>query len=206
MPLVVAIVFVAFAYLIVRAGRAAKARTVEIRETWRAFGHARGLEFLPSHGSFRSYEPDRLKGRIDHVDLRIDTFSETETDSNGNTTTTTYTRMRATGDRTLPLHARVYRQHFLSGLGRALGFQDVATGDPAFDATFVVKADDEALVRELLADPLRSALLAFPHAPLLQYKAGELQLNWGGHEADPGVLDAAIAIASAAFRVEETYR
>src|SRR5262249_52256557 len=39
---------------------------------------------------------------------------------------------------------RVYEEHLFSGIGKALGFQDVEVGDAAFDAADVVKADNRA--------------------------------------------------------------
>lgn len=51
-------------------------------------------------------------------------------------------------------------QGFLSGLGAALGMQDVKVGDAAFDDRFVVKTNDPEFIRAALLPEIRSALLS----------------------------------------------
>lgn len=192
------IVIPLFAVLMVWAARSAKARQRAIDDGWRAFAEARRLRFLPPEGPWHRPRGRRIKGRVDHVDVIIDTYSESQTDSNGNTTSSTYTRVVAAADAPLALTAKVYREHFFSGLGRALGFQDVEVRDPEFDRAFVVKASEPEQVRALLAEPLRSALLAFDKHAMFRYENGQMTLTWSGYEDDHAVLDGALAIATAA--------
>ncbi len=187
-----------FAVLMVWAARQAKARQRALDGEWRAFAEARGLRFIPPEGPWHRRKGRRIKGRVDHVDVTIDTYSESETDSNGNTTTSTYTRLVAAAGDPLELQAKVYRAHLFSALGRALGFQDVETSDPEFDRAFVVKASDPQQVRALLAEPLRAALTAFDKHAMFRYERGAMTLTWSGYEADPAVLDGALAIATSA--------
>ena len=48
-----------------------------------------------------------------------------------------------------------------------LGLQDIEVGDPEFDEAFIIKSNDEAFVRELLADPrIRQTIQALPRVRL----------------------------------------
>jgi hypothetical protein len=166
--------------------------------TWRAFAEQRGLRWLPEDGPWYRRQPARIKGRVDDVDLVLDTYTESSTDANGNSTSTTYTRVVARAADPRRLDARVYRTHALSGLGKLLGFQDVDVGDPEFD----VKANDADAVREWLGEDLRRALLGFSAKPSLRHHDGEVTLTWLGWERRPVVLDEALAIVRAACRRE----
>jgi len=58
------------------------------------------------------------------------------------------------------LGLRVYREGFLSRMGKLLGFQDVQLGHPELDRLVMVKAADENAVRRLLGTPsAQTALL-----------------------------------------------
>jgi len=184
--------------LLSTAAGAARERLRQIDVTWQEFAATRGLGWLPVSGPWYRRLPSRIKGRIDNVDVTIDSYTETNTDSNDNTTSTTFTRVVARAIEPLELKARVYRTHAFAGLGKLLGFQDVAVGDAIFDDAFIVKASDEEAVRALLHERLRTALLSFPKEPHLVYDHGALTLTWLGHETEPRVLDAATDIALAA--------
>jgi hypothetical protein len=184
-------------FLLSTAASAARERLRQIDVTWQEFAAAHGLAWFPVSGPWYRRLPSRIKGRVDNVDLTIDTYTETNTDSNDNTTSTTFTRVVARGVEPRALKARVYRTHAFAGLGKLLGFQDVAVGDAVFDDAFIVKASDEEAVRTLLHERLRTALLSFPKEPQLVYDHGALTLTWLGHETEPRVLDAATEIALA---------
>lgn len=52
-----------------------------------------------------------------------------------------------------PLHFQIYRRTALSDLGkRLLRMQDIEVGHPDFDRDFIVKGDNEASIRRLLAN------------------------------------------------------
>jgi hypothetical protein len=189
------------------AARAAKTHRQRLQRAWQEFAAARGLVWYAAEGSWRRGLPERIKGRFDGVDLAIDTYTETSTDADGNSTSTTYTRVTARAEDPRPVKASIYPTHGLSGLGKLLGFQDVDVGDARFDDAFVVKADDERVVRALLEAPARTALLEFPKHLHLRYDRGAVVLSWSGHESDPRVLDAALAVVIAMCgRPEAGYR
>ena len=70
-----------------------------------------------------------------------------------------FTRM-AIGIPGLPNGLRVYKEKSWSKLGKAIGMQDISTGDPEFDQAFVVKGNYEREVQDYLTSSRRMALLA----------------------------------------------
>jgi hypothetical protein len=71
-----------------------------------------------------------------------------------------FTRLRAPFVNPSSFRFRVYRKSIFSDLGKAMGMQDIVVGDRAFDEAFIVQGNDDARVRELLADPQLRALIA----------------------------------------------
>ncbi len=122
----------------------------------------------------------RLDAEVKGIPVRVDHY----TVSTGKSSQT-YTRLRASVPRAGDLRLRVYPKHLLSGLGRALGFQDVTTGDAAFDEAFVVKASDEQLARSWLSRDVRKAIQRSAKYGF-EIKEGELKVELGelDHEAD----------------------
>lgn len=89
------------------------------------------------------------KVQIDHKDwtLTLDTYAV----STGKVTVV-YTRMRAPYVNSGGFRFTVYRRSAFTGIGKFFGMQDIEVGDPEFDHDFVIKANDEYKVRELLAN------------------------------------------------------
>jgi hypothetical protein len=79
----------------------------------------------------------------------------------------------------------VYRKGVFGGLGKLLGIQDIEVGDPDFDEVFIVRGNDEARVRTLLADPTLRALIAAQPKIRLTVKDSE---GWFGPRF-PGDVD-----------------
>jgi hypothetical protein len=69
-----------------------------------------------------------------------------------------FTRMRLTLPG-VPGGLRVYSETPWSKLGKAVGMQDITTGDPEFDRNFVVKGNDPQVVVDYLTPSRRIALL-----------------------------------------------
>ncbi len=59
----------------------------------------------------------------------------------------------------VPAGLTIYRENAFLKFTKLLGAQDVTTGDPAFDAAFVVKGNDPARVSAWLDEPRRRAIL-----------------------------------------------
>jgi hypothetical protein len=76
-------------------------------------------------------------------------------------------RMRAPYENKDGFRFAISRKHFLTGVGKFLGMQDIEIGDPAFDDEFVIKGNDEVKVRALFADPrLRQLIQEQPYVSL----------------------------------------
>ena len=76
---------------------------------------------------------------------------DTYTVSTGSTTAK-YTRLRAVFEPKMPFRFRISRRNFFSGLGRFIGLQDVHTGRVVLDRDFIVRTDNESMLRSLLMD------------------------------------------------------
>jgi hypothetical protein len=87
----------------------------------------------------------------------------------------TYTRISLYLARPLNLGLRVYKEGFLSKIGKAIGTQDIQTGDEAFDAAVMIKGNDEMAVVDVLNPEVRVAL------------AGLLTMESGAQLDDSGV-------------------
>jgi len=74
-----------------------------------------------------------------------------------------FTRMRAPYVNPGGFRFTVYRRGMFTDIAKWLGMQDIQVGDEQFDRDFVIKANDEAKVRELFSDPrLRELIAAQP--------------------------------------------
>lgn len=110
---------------------------------------------------------------------------DTYTVSTGKSSTT-YTRMRAPYMNPDGFQFTIYQRGIFSDLGKWMGMQDVAVGDPQFDEGFIIKSNDEAKVRQLFADTkLRDLVSAQPEIHFC-VKDDENQF-WSGQNFPPDV-------------------
>jgi hypothetical protein len=104
--------------------------------------------------------------------LVLDTYTE----STGETHTT-YTRLRAPFLNPGGFRFQIHRKSVLSGLGKMLGMQDIEVGDLEFDDAFIIKGNDDGIVRELLASAEVRQLIAAQPRIRLEIKDNE---GWFG--------------------------
>lgn len=100
-----------------------------------------------------------LSGEYKGRRLFIDTFSRTREDVDGHHETTYYMRVQLWHKGSVKGEVSVYREGFLSGLGKMLGAQDIQIGNPEFDKEFMVRGEDELQVKKLLDVDLQKKLL-----------------------------------------------
>ena len=113
----------------------------------------------------------------------------------------TYTRARVATTSAHRLH--VSREHFLSGMAKALGAQDVQVGDAAYDERFQIKSDDEAWARRVLAAPIRKQHLEDAKLQLRVHK-GWVETFAEGFDLDADTLVRRMRLTAAlAFSVGE---
>ncbi|HLJ21773.1 MAG TPA: hypothetical protein VKU84_16325 [Stellaceae bacterium] len=123
-------------------------------EVWRELSGQIGGEFL-NGGMWRG---DKVTAHVGPWIVVLDTY----TVSTGKSAVT-FTRMRAPYVNRDGFRFTLYRTTMFTALGKFLGMQDIPIDDPTFDEAFVVKTNDAAQARALLADPrLRELLLQQP--------------------------------------------
>lgn len=123
---------------------------------WAELWEAMGGVYLNREG----WRQDKLM--VEHGDWIITLDFHTH---GGYRTQAIYTRLRAAFENPEDFHFKVVPQGLAETVGKLLGMQDVETGDPEFDKTFIVKSNDEPRVGEVLDDPvLRQFLREEPEA------------------------------------------
>lgn len=105
-----------------------------------------GGEFMKGDVSSTPTLGGEYKGRR----FLIDTAVRAHEDADGRTVTTYYMRFQLWHKGRLAGDIAVSREGLFSGLGKALGRQDIQIGNEDFDRAFMVSGKDEAEVRRLL--------------------------------------------------------
>jgi hypothetical protein len=113
-------------------------------EVWRQLSEEIGADFL--EGGF--WKGSKVQAHVGPWIVTLDTYTVSSGHSH-----VTFTRMRAPYVNPEGFRFTIYRKGFFSDLGKLLGMQDIAVGDPDFDEAFVIKGDDEERVRDLFANP-----------------------------------------------------
>jgi hypothetical protein len=121
-------------------------------EKWKAIAEGLGLTYSP--GSF--FSSGEIFGQLEGHRVRVWVFTR-----GSGKNRTTYTGISTDLRSSLGLGLKIYREHIFSGLGKMLGFQDIQTGDAAFDDRFVVKGHDPERVLRRLNGAVRRELLRY---------------------------------------------
>ncbi len=123
-------------------------------EVWQKLSHEVGGDF--DDGGF--WKGSKLEVKHGEWTITLDTY----TVSTGKSSTT-YTRIRAPYINKDNFRFTIYRKSIFSGIGKALGMQDVEIGYPQFDDDFIIKGNDENLLRTLFANiKIRELIFAQP--------------------------------------------
>lgn len=113
-------------------------------EVWKQLCGEIGADFV--EGGF--WKGDKVQAHVKGWTITLDVYTVSSGHSH-----VTYTRMRAPFVNQDKLRFRIYRKSFFSGLGKALGMQDIETGlSSQFDDDFIVQSNDEIKVKALLAN------------------------------------------------------
>ena len=110
------------------------------KEIWRQLSTEVGGQF--HEGGLFSH--DAVQARTNDWIITLDT----DTQSVGNTHQT-YTRLRAPYFNPEGFRFEIYRASIFSGMGKALGMEDIEVGHPRFDQDFVIKGNAPRRVRRL---------------------------------------------------------
>ena len=120
---------------------------VSLADTWDALA----AEIQARHERGGWFQSGRVVADVGPWQVTLDVTSHDEN---------AFTRLRAPFVNPGGFHFRIYRESVFSGLGKALGMQDIIIGDPMFDNAFIIQSNDQGRVRELLADEKIRALIA----------------------------------------------
>ncbi|MEO0794358.1 MAG: hypothetical protein AAFX93_04295 [Verrucomicrobiota bacterium] len=101
--------------------------------------------------------PYRIEGPFRGHILKIYNYSQSNGGQNGSSTP--YFAIVLELKNTRDLKFKLSSEGFFSKIGKALGMQDIQTGDPIFDETFVVKSSDTSFAREGLLPEIRQQFL-----------------------------------------------
>jgi len=112
-------------------------------EVWRQLCQEIGAEFV--EGGL--WKGNKVQVHVKPWTITLDTYTVNTQHSH-----ITYTRMRAPYVNPEGFRFTIYRKGFFSELGKLLGMQDIAVGDPEFDEAFIIKGNNEARVQNLFAD------------------------------------------------------
>ncbi|HEY7215898.1 MAG TPA: DUF3137 domain-containing protein [Thermoanaerobaculia bacterium] len=112
-------------------------------EAWKQLCAEIGADFVD--GGF--WKGDKVQAHVKNWTITLDTYTVSSGHSH-----VTYTRMRAPFASNDGLRFHIYRKGIFSGLGKALGMQDIEVGySLQFDDDFIIKGNDEAKIRALFA-------------------------------------------------------
>ena len=158
---------------------------------WRELSTQIGAEYVD--GGF--WKGDKVQAKHGEWTITLDSYTV-----HANNAHIPYTRMRAPYVNPGGLRFEIYRKGVFTGLGKLLGMQDVEIGDSSFDDRFVVKASNEAQVRELLSDSRLRALLEAQPKVHLSVKDDE---GWFGADFPDGVDTLHFAVPGHIKNVEQ---
>lgn len=104
-----------------------------------------------------------LKGaRVEYTYNNWIIYLDTYTVSTGKSSVT-YTRMRAPFINMKKFQFKIYKKGLFSNVGKALGMQDIEIGYDLFDNAYIIKGNDEVLVKKLfLNDDIRNLIQKQP--------------------------------------------
>lgn len=121
------------------------------------------------------------KVRVDHAEWTITLDQYVVTTGK---VTMVFTRLRAPFVSTTPFRFTVSRTHLFSGVAKLLGLMDIEVGDPPFDKDFVIKANDEQRIRQLLGSAQLRQLISGQKDVKFSLKDDE---GWFGSKFPAGV-------------------
>ncbi|MFO0892536.1 MAG: DUF3137 domain-containing protein [Isosphaeraceae bacterium] len=144
-------------------------------EVWQRLSEEIGAEFV-DRGMWKG---SKVQAHVGPWVVTLDTYTVSSGHSH-----VTFTRMRAPYLNPAGFRFTIYRKGAFSELGKLLGMQDIEVGELEFDEAFVIKGNDEGMVRSLFGNPeVRRLALAQPKLRL-EVKDSE---GWFGPKFPPDV-------------------
>lgn len=114
------------------------------------------------------WKGDKVQAHVDNWIVLLDTY----TVSTGKSSVT-YTRMRAPFKNLESFYFKIYRKGLFSDLGKLLGMQDISVEYSEFDKDFIIKSNNEDLVKQLFSSEKIRELIESQPAINLEIKDDE---------------------------------
>ena len=159
-------------------------------EIWRQLCSQIGAQYV--EGGF--WKGDKVQAHCGQWTITLDSYTTSSKNSS-----TTYTRLRAPYVNKDGFRFTIYRKSIFSGLGKALGMQDVEVGYPEFDEAFIIKGNDETKLRTLFANAKIRQLIEMQPDIDLTVKDDE---GWFATSFPEGVDELYFCVARAIYDVE----
>ena len=134
------------------------------KEVWKQLSKEINANYI--NGSF--FKSPRIEYKHKYWTIYLDTY----TVSTGKSTIT-YTRMRAPFINTKKFNFKIYRRGLTSNIGKAFGIQDIEIGYDYFDNDYIIKGNDEILLRRLFQNHNIRNLIEKQSRILLEIKDNE---------------------------------
>ncbi len=134
------------------------------KEVWKQLSEEINANYI--EGSF--FKGPRIEYKHNNWTIYLDTY----TVSTGKSSIT-YTRMRVPFINQKKFLFKVYRKGVFSNIGKALGMQDIEIGYDYFDNDYIIKGNDEILLRRLFQNHNIRNLIEKQSRILLEIKDNE---------------------------------
>lgn len=141
---------------------------------WSIVAHQKGGEYRPPRGGLFSRTKPELYAEIHNVLVHVTLHTQSSGD-----TQETYTIVRSPWLLGAGPELKVLKAGMFLKMGRALGLQDVPTGDAHFDQAFMVKSRMPSVVPHVLTSRPRRSLIALGN-PDIDCSAAEVKLTFNG--------------------------
>ncbi len=132
-----------------------------IKEVWKELSEEINANFI--EGGF--FKGSRIEYKHNNWTIYLDTY----TVSTGKSSTT-YTRMRLPFTNQKKFLFKIYRKGVFSNIGKALGMQDIEIGYDYFDNDYIIKGNDEILLRRFFQNHIIRNLIEKQSRILLEIK------------------------------------
>ncbi len=112
-------------------------------EIWSQIANEIGGEFIDAG----FWGKDVLLYKHNQWEILLDTYTQSSGEQS-----TTYTRLRVPFINKNDFYFKIYREGYFSSIGKLFGMQDIQIGDPFFDKNFIIKGNNEFILKQFFND------------------------------------------------------
>jgi hypothetical protein len=147
------------------------------KEIWKQLSKEINANYI--EGNF--FKNPRIEYKYKYWTIYLDNY----TVSTGKSTIT-YTRMRVPFINKKKFNFKIYRRGITSNIGKALGMQDIEIGYDYFDNDFIIKGNDEIILRRLFQNhKIRNLIEKQPRIVLeIKNNEGKFGPKFGEYESE----------------------